>query len=313
MSSSKFSLTKVLVECPELVEECFKFISSVVPEDTKVSITSKLANTYTALQPKWKDFFCFSPEEIDSMRSKMKAYQMKAGSNPLAESSGVDYGDQLEATLPFVDYIYDLTVQNKLFWNEETCSHYHSSLSADEECHEYRLSLKDNGSALLDGIVFKNGSEDDSFSIGQDGFPVHPLLDKKLSDLFLFVEGIVPREGCPEPDQEEDVENQTTIEDRRISSFVLQLIALTEKKSIAWKTKEGSSKRFRVLIKKRNDIQILVELMRGDDGSVEVRAAQVIDRKLRKVFHIAADDYFENSELEDNVKRLYALVECGCL
>lgn len=73
------------------------------------------------------------------------------------------------------------------------------------------------------------------------------------------------------------------------------------------------SKRFRVLIKKRNDIQILVELIRCDDSSVEVRVAQVIDKSLKKMFRIAADDYFENSDLEDNVKRLYALVESGCL
>lgn len=283
MSSSKFSLTKVLVECPELVEGCVDLVCSAIPEDTKVAITDNLANSYTALQSKWKSF-CGNYEE------------------------------QLKSFLPFVGYVYDMTTENDIFWFEESGEFYYGSVEIDEEeRHEYKLSINKNGSTCLDVIIFINELQDKYFCIGQEGSSIHPLLDKKLSDLFLLVKETVSSEKYSEPDQEEDVENQTTIEDRRISSFVFQLIALTEKKSIAWKAKEGSSKRFRVLIKKRNDIQILVELMRDDNGSVEARAAQVIDKSLKKMFQVAADEHFENSELQDNVKRLYALVESGCL
>jgi hypothetical protein len=283
MSSSKFSLTKVLVECPELVEGCIDLVCSAIPEDTKVAITKNISSSYAALQSKWKSF-CGNYEE------------------------------QLKSFLPFVDHVYEMTIQNDLFWEEEDGGGYCGHLIVDEEKrHEYRISLKNDGCARLDTLLFTNEIQDESFCIGQEGSSIHPLLDKKLSDLFLLVEDIVSKERYSEPGQEEDVENQTTVEDKRIYSFVSQLTVLTEKRSIAWKAKEGSSKRFRVLIKKRNDIQILVELMRGDDDSVEVRAAQVIDRNLRKMFHIAADDCFENSEMEDNVKRLYALVESGRL
>ena len=283
MSSSKFSLTKVLVECPELVEGCIDLVCSAIPEETKVSITQNISSSYAALQSKWKSF-CGNYEE------------------------------QLKSFLPFVDHVYEMTIQNDLFWEGEDGGGYCGHLIVDEEKrHEYRISLKNDGCARLDALLFTNEIQDESFCIGQEGSSIHPLLDKKLSDLFLLVEDIVSKERYSEPGQEEDVENQTTVKDKRIYSFVSQLTVLTEKRSIAWKAKEGSSKRFRVLIKKRNDIQILVELMRGDDDSVEVRAAQVIDRNLRKMFHVAADKYFENSELEDNVKRLYALVESGCL
>lgn len=283
MSSSKFSLTKVLVECPELVEGCIDLVCSAIPEDTKVAITQNISSSYTALQSKWKDF-CGNYEE------------------------------QLKSFLPFVGYVHDMTTGNDIFWFEESGEVYYGSVEIDEEeRHEYKLSINENGSTCLDVIIFINELQDKYFCIGQEGSSIHPLLDKKLSDLFLLVEDMVSREKYSEPEQEEDVESQATIEDRRISSFVLQLIVLTEKKSIVWKAKEESIKRFRVLIKKRNDIQILVELMRGDDGSVEVRAAQVIDKSLKKMFHIAADEYFENSELEDNVKRLYTLVESECL
>lgn len=283
MSSSKFSLTIVLVECPELVEGCIDLVCSAIPEDTKVAITQNISNSYAALQSKWKSF-------------------------------GGNYEEQLKSFLPFVDHVYEMTIQNDLFWKEEDGGGYCGHLIVDEEKrHEYRIFLKNDGRARLDTLLFTNDIQDESFCVGQEGVSIHPLLDKKLSDLFLLVEDIVSREKYSEPDQEEDVVNQTTTEDRRISSFVSQLMVLTEKKSIAWRAKEGSIKRFRVLIKKRNDIQILVELMRGDDGSVEVRAAQVIDKSLKKMFHFAADDCFENSEMEDNVKRLYALVESGCL
>lgn len=283
MSSSKFSLTKVLVECPELVEGCIDLVCSAIPDDTKVAITQNISSSYAALQSKWKSF-CGNYEE------------------------------QLKSFLPFVDHVYDMTTENDIFWFEESGEFYYGSVETDEEeRHEYKLSINKNGSACLDVIIFINELQDKYFCIGQEESSIHPLLDKKLSDLFLLVKETVSSEKYSEQDQEEDVVNQTTIEDRRIFSFVSQLIVLTEKKSIAWKTKEGSSNRFRVLIKKRNDIQILVELMRGDDGSVEVRAAQVIDKSLKKMFHIAADDCFENSEMEDNVKHLYALVESGCL
>ncbi|MGD9817394.1 MAG: hypothetical protein AB7V04_01710 [Desulfomonilaceae bacterium] len=283
MSNSKFSLTKVLVECPELVEGCIDLVCSAIPDDTKVAITDKLANSYTALQSKWKSF-CGNYEE------------------------------QLKSFLPFVGYVHDMTAGNDIFWFEESGEFYYGSVEIDEEeRHEYKLSINKNGSTCLDVIIFINELQDKYFCIGQEGLSLHPLLDKKLSDLFLLVEDMVSKEGCPEPDQEEDIENQTTIEDRRIPSFISQLIVLTEKRSITWKAKEGSNKRFRVLIKKRNDIQILVELMRDDNGSVEVRAAQVIDKSLKKMFHIAPEDCFENSEMEDNVKHLYALVESECL
>jgi len=283
MSSSKFSLTKVLVECPELVEGGIDLVCSAVPEDTKVAIAKNLTKSYTALQSKWKGFFG-------------------------------DYDEQLKSFLPFVGYVHDMTAGNELFWREESGEFYYGSVEIDEEeRHEYKLSINKNGCACLDVVIFINEIQDKSFSIGQEGSSIIPSLEKKLNALFLLVEDVVSREGCPEPGQEGEVEDQTTIEDRRISSFVSQLIALTEKKYIAWKTKEGLSKRYRCLIKKRNDIQILVELICGDDGSVEVRAAQVIDKSLKKMFRIVPDDYFENRELGDNVKRLYALVESGCL
>ena len=283
MSSSKPSLTGVLLECPELVEGCIDFVSSAIPEDTKAAITKNIAKSYTALQSKWKGFFG-------------------------------DYEEQLKSFLPFVEGVHDMTTENELFWREESGEFYYGSVEIDgKERHEYKLSANKNGCACLDVVIFINEIQEKYFCIGQEGLSIVPILENKLNDLFLLVEGIVSKEMCSEPSREEGAEDQATIEDKRKACFVSQLIALTEKKSIAWKTKEGSSKRFRVLIKKRDGIQILVELMSGDDGSVEARAAQVIDRNLKKLFHISADDYFENSELEDNVKRLYALIESGCL
>lgn len=200
MSSSKFSLTKVLIECPELVEGGIDLVCSAVPEDTKVAIAKNLTKSYATLQSKWKGFFG-------------------------------DYDQQLKSFLPFVGYVHDMTAGNELFWREESGEFYYGSVEIDEEeRHEYKLSINKNGCACLDVVIFINEIQDKSFSIGQEGSSIIPSLEKKLNALFLLVADIVSKGVCPEPNQEEDVESQVVTEEKRINSFISQLIVLTEKK-----------------------------------------------------------------------------------
>ena len=66
------------------------------------------------------------------------------------------------------------------------------------------------------------------------------------------------------------------------------------------------------MLKKTDGTVIVVELISPGNGSIECRAAKIIDKKLTKIFHIAETGDCCCVEIYDEIKRLHNLVEKCC-
>ena len=307
------NIFQILIEHPEAAQDCIEAISSVLPDKTKSAIKdnvgksckfigSQLAKILPASQESEK----LSQRGVEHKQIQEKGYA--SAKLPHKE----DYGNQLEAFMPMAEVVYEMSASLELVWekgNKESC--YVSSFTEDDTEYDCQIFLGDNSRAILEVDVYNDDELDDSFSIGRELYPIHPVLNKKLSDLFFLVEDAVLNNKYAEASQEETSLDSLSAPHRRILIFLEQVANLTEKKSLSWQLKGDEIRKYRALLKKTDGTVVVVELISPGNGSIECRAAKIIDKKLTKIFHIAETEDCYCMQIYDEIKRLHHLVEKG--
>jgi len=316
MANSKYSLKKAVAENPEaaceLAYNCVEAIASVLPDKTKQVIKEKVGRSCEFIGSKFGEFFSQSQESNKLHgENNYQQTQDKGFSGPESYREE-DYGNQLEAFMPMAEVVYEMSASLELVWekgNKESC--YVSSFTEDDTEYDCQIFLGGNSRAILEVDVYNDDELEDSFSIGRDLYPIHPVLNKKLSDLFFLVEDAVLNNKYAETSQKEASLDSLPASHKKILIFLGQIANLTEKKSLSWQLKGDEIKKYRALLKKADGTVVVVELISPENGSIECRAAKIIDKKLTKMFCIAETGNCYCIQIYDEIKRLHNLVEKG--
>lgn len=316
MSQSKYSLKQAVIENPEaaceLAYNCIEAISLVLPDETKQIIKEKVGRSRRLIGAKLSSIFSLSQESNKSHEENIyRQIQDKGFSGP-ENYREENYGNQLEAFMPMAEVVYEMSASLELVWekgNKESC--YVSSFTEDDTEYDCQIFLGDNSRAILEVDVYNDDELDDSFSIGRDLYPIHPVLNKKLSDLFFIVEDAVLNNKYVEASQEDTSLDSLPASHKKILIFLEQVANLTKKKSISWQLKGDEIRKYRALLKKTDGTVVVVELISPENGLIECRAAKIIDKKLTKMFCIAETGNCYCMQIYDEIKRLHHLVEKG--
>jgi len=316
MSRSKYNLKQAVVENPEtaceLAYNCVEAISSVLSDETKQVIKEKVGRSCEFIGSKFGEFFSQSQESNKLHgENKYRQIQDKGFSGP-ENYREEDYGNQLEAFMPMTEVVYEISASLELVWekgNKESC--YISSFTEDDTEYDCQIFLGGNSRAILEVDVYNDDELEYSFSIGRDLYPIHPVLNKKLSDLFFLVEDAVLNNKYAEASQEETSLDSLSASHKKILIFLEQVANFTEKKSVSWQVKDDEIRKYRAMLKKTDGTVVVVELISPGNGSIECRAAKIIDKKLTKIFHIPEIGDYYCAQIYDEIKRLHHLVEKG--
>ena len=316
MPSSKYSLKQAVMENPEaaceLAYNCVEAISSALSDKTKQAIKEKVGRSCEFIGSKFGEFFSQSQESSKlHVENKYRQIQVKGFSEPEYYREE-DYGNQLEAFMPMTEIVYEMSASLELVWekgNRESC--YVSSFTEDDTEYDCQIFLGDNSQAILEVDVYNDDELGDSFSIGRDVHPIHPVLNKKLSDLFFLVEDVVLNNKYAEASQKETSLDSVSASHKKILIFLEQVANFTENKSVSWQVKDDEIRKYRAMLKKTDGTVVVVELISPGNGSIECRAAKIIDKKLTKIFHILETGDYYCAQIYNAIKRLHHLVEKG--
>ncbi|WP_156955625.1 hypothetical protein [Solidesulfovibrio alcoholivorans] len=314
MSKSKYSIKQAVIENPEaaceLAFNCIEALSSVLSDENKQVIKESVGQSCRFIGTKLGNIFSLS-QKSNKLHEK-KGYRQEEGKvfsgseNHLKE----DYGNQLEAFMPMIEIIYEMSAASELVWEKgkkESC--YVSSFTEDDTEYDCQVFLENNSRAVLDIDVYNDDELESSFCIGRNLHPIHPALNKKLSDLFFFAEDAVLRNRCAETNQQETSPDSLSALHANILKFLEQLVNLTEKKSVFWKVKDEGVRKYRALLKKADGSVIVVELITPGVGSIGCRAAKIVDKKLTKLFNVTGETDCACTQIYDIIERLYRFVD----
>lgn len=233
MSIPKNALLQIFVENPEVACDCIEAISSALSDKTKTAIKDKAGRTckfigsqLAKILPASQGSEKLSRREVEHKQIQGKGY----ASSKLPHKE--DYGNQLEAFMPMTEIVYEMSSSLELVWekgNKESC--YVSSFAEDDTEYDCQIFLGDNSRAILEVDVYNDDELEYSFSIGRDLYPIHPVLNKKLSDLFFIVEDAVLNNKYAEASQEDTSLDSLPASHKKILIFLEQVTNLTEKKS----------------------------------------------------------------------------------
>jgi len=307
------NILQIIIEHPEAAQDCIEAISSVLPDKAKAAIKDNVGKSCKFIGSQLAKILPASQESEKLSRKGVEHKQIQEKGYASAKlAHNEDYGNQLEAFMPMAEVVYEMSASLELVWekgNKESC--YISSFTEDDTEYDCQIFLGDNSRAILEVDVYNDDELDDSFSIGRDLYPIHPVLNKKLSDLFFIVEDAVLNNKYAEASQEDTSLDSLPASHKKILIFLEQVANLTEKKSISWQLNGDEIRKYRALLKKTDGTVVVVELISPENGSIECRAAKIIDKKLTKMFCIAETGNCYCMQIYDEIKRLHNLVEKG--
>lgn len=301
MGNFKQGLKQFVVNNPEEALEILHEIIISIPKVIKAGVAIKNEGVCNYVERKIENLFSKKEENYvlpvyTTTERTTPAYSVFSYSM----MPQIDYGDQIETLLPVVCFVFDFCKGNNVSWSLGTAENrYISSFYEDDTCYSCLVELSSSGPVILDVLAKEENHCDEYLSIGEYVQPIHPDLNRKLSDLFFMAEDNALK-NC----NNKNCDSALNKNDIKIARFLDDLIKITNNKVAKWKPKTTIGNSYAAVINKKSGDKIIIEFIRRENSNIEVRVAQLVDNKFSKLLHVKNQDFDLQVEVKMLLKRL---------